>query len=63
MEGNYKIAQFYEQNKALNAPQRQAGALVYYNQVLQLDPNSPYAARARQHIEQIKTHPARPPAS
>jgi hypothetical protein len=30
------------------------GALVYYNEVLQLDPNSPYAASARQRIEDLK---------
>lgn len=54
VEGNFRIAQFYEQNKVLNAKQRRDGALVYYSQVVQLDPNSPYAARARQRIEQLK---------
>jgi outer membrane protein assembly factor BamD (BamD/ComL family) len=28
---------------------------VYYNEVLQLDPNSPYAASARQRIEALKS--------
>jgi outer membrane protein assembly factor BamD (BamD/ComL family) len=46
--GNFKIAQFYENNK------KWAGAVVYYNEVLQLDPNSSYAAPARQKIELLK---------
>jgi len=46
--GNFKIAQFYERYK------KWAGAVVYYNEVLQLDPNSPYAEPARQRIEQLK---------
>lgn len=53
VEGNFKIAQFYEQNKVLNAEQRRAGARVYYNEVLQLNPNSPYAAQAKQRLAQI----------
>ena len=53
VEGNFKVAQFYEQNKVLNAEQRRAGARVYYNEVLQLDPNSPYAAQAKQRLAQI----------
>jgi outer membrane protein assembly factor BamD len=63
VEGNFKVAQFYEQNKVLNAQQRRDGALVYYNQVLQLNPNSPFAAQARQRIEQLKPHAPTPPAS
>ena len=63
VEGNFKVAQFYEQNKVLNAEQRRDGALVYYNQVLQLDPNSPFAAQARQRIEQLKPRASTPPAS
>lgn len=63
VEGSFKIAQFYEQNKVLNAQQRRDGALVYYNQVLQLDPNSPFAAKARQRIEQMKSQLSPPPAS
>ncbi|HEX5399373.1 MAG TPA: tetratricopeptide repeat protein [Verrucomicrobiae bacterium] len=54
VEGNFRIALFYEQNKVLNAKQRRDGALVYYSQVVQLDPNSPYAERARKRIEQLK---------
>jgi outer membrane protein assembly factor BamD len=48
VRGNFEIAQFYEKSKKWN------GALVYYNEVLQLDPNSPYAASARQRIETLK---------
>jgi outer membrane protein assembly factor BamD (BamD/ComL family) len=48
VEGNFKIAQFYEHGK------KWAGAVVYYNVVLQLDPNSPYAAPARERIEALK---------
>ena len=50
VRGNFQIAQFYEKSKKWN------GALVYYNEVLQLDPNSPYAASARQRIESLKPH-------
>jgi outer membrane protein assembly factor BamD len=63
VEGNFRVAQFYEKNKVLNAQQRRDGALVYYNQVLQLDPNSPFAAQARQRIEQLKPRAPTPPAS
>ncbi len=48
VRGNFKIAQYYEKTK------RWAGAVVYYNEVLQLDPNSTYAAQARQRIETLK---------
>ena len=61
VEGNFRIAQFYEQNKVLNAQQRRNGALVYYSQVVQLDPNSPFAAQARQRIEQLKSHTSTAP--
>jgi outer membrane protein assembly factor BamD (BamD/ComL family) len=63
VEGNFMVAQFYEKNKVLNAAQRRDGALVYYNQVLQLDPNSPFAAQARQRIEQLKPRSSTTPAS
>ena len=43
-----KIAQFYEHGH------KWAGAVVYYNEVLQLDPNSSYAEPARQRIELLK---------
>ncbi len=46
--GNFKIAQFYERYK------KWAGAVVYYNEVLQLDPNSSYADLARKKIELLK---------
>jgi outer membrane protein assembly factor BamD len=48
VRGNFEIAKFYEQSKKWN------GAVVYYNEVLQLDPNSAYAASARQRIEALK---------
>ena len=48
VRGNFKIAQYYEKTR------RWAGAVVYYNEVLQLDPNSTYASVARQHIETLK---------
>jgi len=48
VRGNFEIARFYEKSKKWN------GALVYYNEVLQLDPNSSYAAPARQRIESLK---------
>lgn len=46
--GSFKIAQFYE------AGHKWAGAIVYYNDVLQLDANSPLAGPARQRIEALK---------
>src|SRR5208282_3558236 len=48
VRGNFEIAQFYEKSK------KWAGAVVYYNEVLQLDPNSRFAAQARQRIESLK---------
>jgi outer membrane protein assembly factor BamD (BamD/ComL family) len=48
VRGNYEIAGYYEKTR------RWAGAVVYYNEVLQLDPNSSYAALARQRIEILK---------
>lgn len=48
VRGNFGIAQYYEKNK------QWTGAVVYYNEVLQMDPNSPYAAQARQRIEVLK---------
>jgi outer membrane protein assembly factor BamD len=50
VRGNYEIARFYEKYRKWN------GAVVYYNEVLQLNPNSPYAATARQRIEALKPH-------
>ncbi len=46
--GSYQVAQFYERYR------RWRGALVYYNEVLLLDPESPYATYARQRIEELK---------
>jgi outer membrane protein assembly factor BamD len=48
VRGNFEIAKFYE------AGHKWAGAIVYYNAVLQLDPNSPLAAQARQRIDVLK---------
>jgi outer membrane protein assembly factor BamD len=55
VRGSFQIAQFYEKSKTLTAEQRRNGSLVYYNEVLQLDPNSSYAAQARQRIEALKS--------
>ena len=46
--GDFQIAKFYEKYKKWN------GALIYYNEVLLRDPNSPYAAEARQRIDALK---------
>jgi outer membrane protein assembly factor BamD len=48
VRGAFEIAKFYEDSRKWD------GAAVYYNQVLQLDPNSPLAAQARQRIEVLK---------
>jgi outer membrane protein assembly factor BamD len=48
VRGNFEIARFYEHGH------KWAGAVVYYNAVLQLDPNSPLAAEARQRIDVLK---------
>ena len=45
---SFEIAKFYEKYRRWN------GALVYYNEVLVQDPNSPYAAEARQRLEELK---------
>ena len=39
-QGSFKIAKYYEKTKRWN------GALVYYNEVLVKDPNSPFAAES-----------------
>jgi outer membrane protein assembly factor BamD len=46
--GNFEIAQYYQKGNRWN------GALIYYNEVLLRDPNSPYAPQARERIEAIK---------
>jgi outer membrane protein assembly factor BamD len=46
--GNFQIAKYYEKRKKWN------GALVYYNEVLLRDPESPYAAQARERIDALK---------
>jgi outer membrane protein assembly factor BamD len=48
VHGAFEVAQFYEKSH------RWDGAAIYYNQVLQLDPNSPYAETARRRIEVLK---------
>jgi outer membrane protein assembly factor BamD (BamD/ComL family) len=46
--GSFMIAKFYERYKRWN------GALVYYNEVVLLDPSSPYAAPSRKRIDELK---------
>ena len=46
--GNYQIAKFYEKYK------KWRGAMVYYNEVVVEDPNSPYATQARERINVLK---------
>jgi outer membrane protein assembly factor BamD len=63
VRGSFIVAQFYENSKTLSTTQRRNGAIVYYNEVLQLNPNSPYAAQARQRIEALKPLLQNPAAS
>jgi outer membrane protein assembly factor BamD len=63
VRGNFEIAQFYEKSHILGGDQKRRGALVYYNEVLQLDPNSRYAAQARQRVEILKSRLQNSPAS
>jgi outer membrane protein assembly factor BamD (BamD/ComL family) len=51
--GSFQIAKFYEKYHRWN------GAMVYYNEVLLLDPNSPYATEAKQRIDVLKKRPQR----
>ena len=46
--GNFDIAEYYEKRKKFQ------GALIYYNEVLTLDPGSTYADKARERIEALK---------
>jgi len=48
VRGSFEIAKYYEKNR------KWAGAIIYYNDVLQLDANSPLAAQARQRIDALK---------
>ena len=48
VRGSFEIAKFYESNH------KWAGAIIYYNDVLQLDANSPLAAQSRRRIEILK---------
>jgi outer membrane assembly lipoprotein YfiO len=52
--GNYEIARYYEQQKKIQ------GALVYYNEVLILDPTSKLAEESRRRIEQLRPQNTRP---
>jgi outer membrane protein assembly factor BamD len=45
--GSYSIARYYEKRR------RWSGAVIYYNEVLLQDRNSPYAERAAQRVEEI----------
>ncbi|HUB87085.1 MAG TPA: tetratricopeptide repeat protein [Verrucomicrobiae bacterium] len=53
VRGYFEIAQFYENSKTLTAQQRRDGAIVYYNEVLQLGPNSPYAAPSSKRLKAL----------
>ena len=55
--GALKIAQFYENKK------RWDGALVYYNEVLVVDPNGAYGEEAKKRIDSIKQNNAKKTAS
>ena len=46
--GDFAVAQFYEKRK------QRKGARMYYNEVVLTDPNSPFAAEARQRLDQLK---------
>lgn len=48
VRGSFEIAKYYESNH------KWAGAVVYYNDVLSLDANSPLALQARQRIDVLK---------
>ena len=47
--GNFQTAKFYEKRKRWN------GALVYYNEVVLKDPDSPHATEARERIDELKS--------
>ena len=55
VRGSFQIAKYYESNH------KWAGAVVYYNDVLQLDANSPLAEQARQRIDVLKPRLANQP--
>ena len=55
--GSYEIAKFYEKRK------RVQGALVYYNEVLILDPTSQYANESRKRIDELKARVIGPAAN
>jgi outer membrane protein assembly factor BamD (BamD/ComL family) len=50
--GCFVTARYYEKKKRWN------GALIYYNEVLVKDQNSPYASLAKQKIEEIRARHA-----
>jgi outer membrane protein assembly factor BamD (BamD/ComL family) len=50
--GSFEIARFYEKNKKLQ------GAVIYYNEVLLLDPTSEYANDSRKRIDELKSRSA-----
>jgi outer membrane protein assembly factor BamD len=50
--GCFVTARYYEKKKSWN------GALIYYNEVLVKDPNSPYASQAKLKIEEIRNRHA-----
>ncbi|MCU0789055.1 MAG: outer membrane protein assembly factor BamD [Verrucomicrobia bacterium] len=48
--GSYKVAKFYEKRH------KWSGALIYYNEVIVLGPDSPYAEEARERIESLQAY-------
>ena len=52
--GSFETARFYEHFHKWN------GALVYYNEVLVQDPNSPYAPAARKRLDELKRRAQQP---
>jgi len=52
--GNFEVAKFYEKYH------KWKGAMVYYNEVLVQDPNSPYAAEAQKRIAVLKERTQQP---
>lgn len=48
--GSYQVAKFYEKRR------KWSGALVYYNEVIVLGPESPYAEEARERIESLNNY-------
>ena len=54
--GNFMIAKFYEDRHSARSqrPRDLRAAVIYYNEVVVRDPNSPYAGEAKQRIDEIQ---------